>query len=87
MPNPSEDIRATFASPYVYGVRWYKNPMKQQLPIALKETFEKLGARNDTLIPREWVSDGSFKHLDTEIKNDFSSSVRPEPWDRVKHVL
>jgi len=84
VPNPSDDIRVMVA--FVYFAKWYRNSMKQQLPIALKKTFEKLGAINDTLIPGEWVSDDSFKYLDSEFRNDFSSSVRPEPWERVKHV-
>ncbi len=84
MPNPTSNTRIMLA--IVYYAAWYKNGVVTPLPLSLKPTVEELEKYAQIKIAANWVPDEGYDYLDIKFSNNFSSTLTPWVWDRIKNV-
>ncbi|CAK7225131.1 hypothetical protein SBRCBS47491_005787 [Sporothrix bragantina] len=84
MPNPTNNVRIMLA--IVYYAAWYKNGVETPLPLSLKPTVEELEKYAQIKIATKWVPDEGYDYLDIKFSNNFSSTLTPWVWDKIKNV-
>lgn len=66
--------------------RWYKNGVTTQVPHSLRPTIEALEEYGQHRLAVEYVPDKGYNYLETKFSNNFSSTLTPWVWDKVKNV-
>ncbi|CAK7239462.1 MAG: hypothetical protein STHCBS139747_000893 [Sporothrix thermara] len=84
MPNPTNNVRIMLA--IVYYAAWYKNGVETPLPLSLKPTVEELEKYAQIKIATKWVPDDGYDYLDIKFSNNFSSTLTPWVWEKIKNV-
>lgn len=84
MPNPTNNVRIMLA--IVYYAAWYKNGVETPLPESLKPTVADLEAYANIKIATKWVPDEGYDYLGIKFSNNFSSTLTPWVWDKIKNV-
>lgn len=84
MPNPTQNVRIMLA--IVYYASWYKNGAVTPMAESLRPTVEKLEAYSDTKFKVDYVPDEGYNYLAIKFSNNFSSTLTPWVWDKIKNI-
>ncbi|KAI5865654.1 hypothetical protein GGS23DRAFT_437052 [Durotheca rogersii] len=84
MPNPTQEVRIMLA--IVYYAAWYKNGVVTPMPESLRPTIEALEEYGQIKIATEWVPDEGYNYLNIKFSNNFSSTLTPWVWEKIRHI-
>lgn len=65
---------------------WYKNGALTQVPESLRPTIEALEEYGQHRLAVDYVPDEGYNYLEAKFSNNFSSTLTPWVWDRIKNV-